>query len=559
MQKGSLVFDFGLRTIPTVNYSSQVVYDANKLSKLVEKKKTMKNWLDFYKLKYERNSSKKPTCKTRFFGLCGAKVDAIDYYTSEIDKLSKDEVKERDRLKKDPKSVMPAAFVSFRTRWGAAVCAQTQQTRNPTMWLTEWSPEPRDVYWSNLSIPFVNLTIRRLVIGVLFFFLTFFFIIPIAIVQSLANIEGIEEAVPFLKPLIEVPFIKSFIQGFLPGIVLKIFLIFLPMILMIMVKFEGFISLSSLERRAATKYYMFLFVNVFLGSIIAGTAFQQIDTFIHQSVSDFPKTVGIAIPQKATFFITYVMVDGWAGVAGEILRLKPLIVYHLKNIFLVKTEKDREEAMDPGSIEFNANEPKIQLYFLLGLVYAVVTPFLLPYIMVFFGLAYLVFRHQIINVYNQQYESAAAFWPNVHGRIITAMVVSQIVLMGLLSTKEAANSTPVLIALPILTIWFHNFCKNRFESAFRKYPLQEAKMKDTLERTREPNLDLKGYLLNAYVHPVFKEVEDYEDVSVFDEEDYEHMMVPTKRTSRKTTPAPSKYSATSSSSLLDVHEEHHFR
>ena len=98
---------------------------------------------------------------------------------------------------------MPAAFVSFKTRWGAAVCAQTQQSRNPTIWLTEWAPEPRDIYWENLAIPYVSLTIRRLIVAVAFFFLTFFFMIPIAFVQSLANIEGIEKAVPFLKPIIE--------------------------------------------------------------------------------------------------------------------------------------------------------------------------------------------------------------------------------------------------------------------------------------------------------------------------------------------------------------------
>lgn len=104
---------------------------------------------------------------------------------------------------KNPKSIMPAAFVSFRSRWGAAVCAQTQQSRNPTIWLTEWAPDPRDVYWDNLSIPFFTLTVRRLIIAVAFFFLTFFFMIPIAFVQSLANIAGIEKAVPFLKPVIE--------------------------------------------------------------------------------------------------------------------------------------------------------------------------------------------------------------------------------------------------------------------------------------------------------------------------------------------------------------------
>jgi calcium permeable stress-gated cation channel len=110
---------------------------------------------------------------------------------------------------------VPAAFVSFRSRWGAAVCAQTQQTSNPTVWLTEWASEPRDVYWDNLSIPFVYLTVRRLIVAVAFFFLNFFYVIPIAFVQSLANLEGIEKAVPFLKPLIEmyvffnIPFLCS--------------------------------------------------------------------------------------------------------------------------------------------------------------------------------------------------------------------------------------------------------------------------------------------------------------------------------------------------------------
>lgn len=142
---------------------------------------------------------------------------------------------------------------------------------------------------------------------------------------------------------------------------------------------------------------MFQFINVFLCSIIAGTALQQLNSFLNQSATEIPKTIGVSIPMKATFFITYIMVDGWAGVAGEILRLKPLIIYHLKNFFLVKTEKDREEAMDPGTIGFNTGEPQIQLYFILGLVYAAVSPILLPFILVFFALAYVVYRHQVQN------------------------------------------------------------------------------------------------------------------------------------------------------------------
>lgn len=103
----------------------------------------------------------------------------------------------------DANAIVPAAFVSFKSRWGAAVCAQTQQSNNPTIWLTDWAPEPRDVYWDNLRIPYVELKLRRLLMSVALFGLTFCFMVPIAFVQTLANIESIQKYLPFMKPLIE--------------------------------------------------------------------------------------------------------------------------------------------------------------------------------------------------------------------------------------------------------------------------------------------------------------------------------------------------------------------
>ncbi|AQK86102.1 CSC1-like protein At4g02900 [Zea mays] len=517
--------------------SHQIVYNANHLSGLVEKKKGLQNWLIYYENKHAKNPAKRPKIKTGLWGLWGQRVDAIEYYQKEIEDLCKQEDEERQKVVNDPNYIMPAAFVSFKTQWGAAVCAQTQQTSNPTVWLTEWAPEPRDVFWANLAIPFVELSVRRLIVAVAFFFLTFFFMIPIAIVQSLANLDDIVKVLPFLKPIIERNSLKSVIQGFLPGIILKIFLILLPTILMAMSKIEGHTSLSGLDRKTATKYYIFLFVNVFLGSVITGTAFQQLDNFIHQSANKIPEVVGESIPMKAAFFMTYIMVDGWSGIAAEVLRLKALVIFHIKNAFLVRTEHDREQAMDPGSLDFYNCEPRLQLYFLLGLVYAVVTPMLLPFIIVFFSLAYLVFRHQIINVYTQHYESGAQFWPDVHMRLIIALIVSQILLLGLLSTQEAEKSTVALLPLPVLSIWFHYVCKGRFEPAFVKFPLQDAMVKDTLERAHDPTLNLREYLKGAYVHPVFQKNDIYKVIAVDEEE--KNPMVVTKRQSRMNAPAGS--------------------
>ncbi|KAH0914846.1 hypothetical protein HID58_029292, partial [Brassica napus] len=459
----------------------QAVHDATKLSELVQTRKQMQNLLDYNINKHMRTLTKRPVIKMGFLGCCGEEVDGIKYYTSMVESLTREITEEKHRLRTGTKSIVPAAFVSFKSRWGAAVCAQTQQSRDPTEWLTEWAAEPCDIYYDNLALPYVDLKIRRIIVAVAYFFLTFFFMIPIAFVQSLANIEGIEKNFPFLKPLIEVKFFKSIIQGFLPGIALKIFLMLLPRILMQMSKFEGFISTSSLERRAAR-------------------------------------------------------------VAGEILRLKPLIIYHLKNSFLVRTEKDREEATDPGTIGFNTGEPQIQLYFLLGLVYAAVSPILLPFIILFFALAYVVYRHQVINVYNQKYESAGKFWPDVHRRVVTALIVSQLLLMGLLSTKGAHKSTPLLLVLPVLTIGFHIHCKCRYQSAFVTYSLKEAMIKDTLERTREPNLNLKAFFRNAYAHPEFRVGENLDLEMAMEKPDKLPELVATKRGSWRNTSLPSKHS-----------------
>lgn len=74
-------------------------------------------------------------------------------------------------------------------------------------------------------------------------------------------------------------------------------------------------------------------------------------------------------------------------------------------------------------------------------------------------------------------------------------------------------------------------------------------MKDTLERAREPNLNLKSYLQNAYLHPVFKGEDDGKGEEMDEIEKWENKseLVPTKRSSRRNTPLPSKIGSSTSS------------
>lgn len=61
-------------------------------------------------------------------------------------------------------------------------------------------------------------------------------------------------------------------------------------------------------------------------------------------------------------------------------------------------------------------------------------------------------------------------------------------------------------------------------------------VKDTLERMREPNLNLKTFLQNAYAHPVFKAADNLGNEMVVEElaPDRTPELVATKRGSRRT-------------------------
>jgi hypothetical protein len=56
---------------------------------------------------------------------------------------------------------------------------------------------------------------------------------------------------------------------------------------MFMSKIEGYTSLSSLERRSAAKYFIFLVVAVFFGSLFTGTASEQLHHFLNEPPTEY--------------------------------------------------------------------------------------------------------------------------------------------------------------------------------------------------------------------------------------------------------------------------------
>lgn len=296
--------------------------------------------------------------------------------------------------------------------------------------------------------------------------------IPIAFISAIISLDNLEKKFPFLKPIVTQSAINAILQAFLPQIVLILFLFFLPTLLLKLSEVEGIPARSHLVRAAAGKYFYFNVFNVFLGVTIAGTLFDSLNDLINRPKSII-SLLSKSLPPQATFFITFVALQFFVGYGLALSRMVPLILYHLKRRYICKTQEQIQKAWFPGPFRYATCVPADMLIFTITLCYAVIAPTILLFAIVYFALGWLIKRNQALNVVVPSYESGGRMWPHIHSRILAALLLSQITMLGYFSVKEFPYS-PLLIPLPVGTLIFGYICWRFYYPSFRFSPLVSA-------------------------------------------------------------------------------------
>ncbi|KAJ6694760.1 EARLY-RESPONSIVE TO DEHYDRATION PROTEIN-LIKE [Salix koriyanagi] len=116
------------------------------------------------------------------------------------------------------------------------------------------------------------------------------------------------------------------------------------------------------------------------------------------------------------------------------------------------------------------------------MVYAVVAPLLLPFLVGYFYLGYVVYVNQIEDVYETAYDTCGQYWPYVHHYIFIGIILMQITMIGLFGLKSKPSASIATIPLLLLTIMFNEYCKIRFLPTFRHYSVKDAVEHDEQDR-----------------------------------------------------------------------------
>ncbi|WAQ90618.1 hypothetical protein PtA15_13A16 [Puccinia triticina] len=391
----------------------------------------------------------RPTFRPHWFSR--KKVDLIDHLTAEFQQA--DDLVQRRR--KGNFRCHSTGFVTFKSFVDAQTLCQVSHWPKPGQAIISLAPEPRDIYWSNLTISRWSIKARNVMVLLSIAALYGFWATP---VTFLAKWMSYDTLVSLLSPKLiqwieKSPTIKALIQNSLPTLAIIIFNALLPLLLDWLSTMQGFKAKSLIEYSLMKKYHLFLLITVFFIFVAVSTVSLLRD--LRDNPAQFIDKIASSLPGARDFFISYLMLQSMAIVPLQLLQLPGQVSRFFYRLFSgLHTPRRHSELknMHLEVLSLGTIYPQALLVFTIGITYSVIAPIILVFGTVYFGMAYLVYKYKVLNVYYRAFESQGQAWPIACNRIGWALIIFQIFMLGLLSLRQVFLLSTLVIPLILYTI-----------------------------------------------------------------------------------------------------------
>eukprot|EP01025_Chloroclados_australasicus_P044560 TRINITY_DN4839_c0_g1_i1.p1 TRINITY_DN4839_c0_g1~~TRINITY_DN4839_c0_g1_i1.p1 ORF type:complete len:864 (-),score=85.35 TRINITY_DN4839_c0_g1_i1:389-2929(-) len=416
------------------------------------------------------------------------KVDKVEFLGSYLQELFKEYKEEKQKAET---AFSSSAFVTFRKRVPQAVSASAFLTHDERFWRTRQAPAPTDIIWNNLMYRLWEKNWRNLISWTLYILMIAFYAIPVAFVQALIT--------EFFSPdNIQIEFLRNVLQGIVPGLALKIFLILVPVIIAALNRFAGTVSQSGVDFGVVRKYYYFQVLVVYLYTLGFSYLLQEFKCILKDPASLVNK-LAAQVPSNATYFMTYILVLALFAKPFSFLALPQLLIAWFLSLFQ-NTERKKKRIWKSKDMSYGPQMPDHTIVILIGLCFCVVQPLITPVCLLYFVIVGLITRYQLLYMKGEKYQSGGLMWSVVFDQVVIGLFIMQLTMIGLLGLKRFGGYTALLVPLPVLTVLFKMNMDYLYRRPLQIMSLQDAADLDRVEQQRSEQV----YVEDAYLAPCFK-------------------------------------------------------
>ncbi|GLE06049.1 hypothetical protein PINS_up015260 [Pythium insidiosum] len=401
-------------------------------------------------------------------------------------------VRARSRSQHPIQVMRRSAFISFTSLMSTHVVQQTLQASNPECMVVTPAPHVDDVNWSNIGLQFRTRAIGSLFASLLTAVVVIFWTIPTAFVASLASVESLRRALPFLNRAFDQhPFLETIFKQIAPLTLVGLNAL-APIVFGLLSSREGHPSNAEVRASTFSKLAYFQLIQIFFAIVIFGTVFDSL-----KEILDQPKALinmlGRSMPQQSTFFMSYVIVLTGLSHTVELLRLVPLLLAALFMCLAPRLTWRERNATWYGLSAVSTTDPfdptkplaDAFLVMLVTFTFASIAPLVCYFTGFFFLVADVVYRRQVLYVYKSTAFAMGAFWPPLFEFLIIALVLSQLTLLGLFSLKQAPIPFFAVLLLVICILLFRHYVMRLYPRAATYLPLCDCVRLDELRQTQD--------------------------------------------------------------------------
>ncbi|GBF87290.1 ERD4-related membrane protein [Raphidocelis subcapitata] len=437
----------------------------------------------------------------RWIGL--RRVDAIDWLRDEVSRLEREVLLARERALVYNSS--PSSFVLFRSQKAAAIAASC--TIHPLRKQLFKASGERGTLWGWLwALWFTHA--QRVVRG--------WMVAPLIIAMLIVPVSMLSSAATQLNSTLCSPnntkgrwasycdnngssfiysILKGALTGFMPAMMIQLWQgLVLPRLIFYAAQSEArHYSLSALDQRMGSIYFMWSLINFFLGGVLGSTALARVPDFVSKPF-ETPQLLGYALPASAKFFFTYLVLRTLTVMPSRFLMMvQPgASATSLKSALLSAVSKrllppEEEEALPERerftrtaipspryAIELGGNTCLVML---VSLAYAAVCPLIPLFAVAYFCLEWLYWRYSFIYNFQRKYESGGTAFVFFADRVMLSAAVMVVFTGCVMIIKRAWAQATLLWVFGLVALYaFHQRTRSRYVLGLREMPLLVAQI-----------------------------------------------------------------------------------
>jgi hypothetical protein len=132
------------------------------------------------------------------------------------------------------------------------------------------------------------------------------------------------------------------------------------------------------------------------------------------------------------------------------------------------TQRELDQVYRPENVQYGWEFPSQLLVIVIVFTYAVICPIILPVGLLYFCGSLIVYKKQVLYVYQPVYESGGAMFPSALQRTLFGLVCGQLTLIGYLVTRQFYYQPIFLLPLPVATIWGMGYFHQHYASKYQR-------------------------------------------------------------------------------------------